>query len=136
MAESSVMPTFEPSFKATTVDEEFQIVEVVGGQERVWVPLDVLRRNLAGQLLLQGVTSNWFLQLFQWRICNSTQGNQLHISAESPAHPAVGFERVYTIEAGKETISVPESVLEASWSGKVLLKHWNQSRKKKSHCCN
>jgi hypothetical protein len=30
------------------------------------------------------------------------------------------------VKAGKKTISVPESVLRASFSGKVLLKKWHR----------
>ena len=53
------MADFEPSFKATQVDEESQTVEVVGGQQRVWISLNELQGNIAGLLLLLSATSNW-----------------------------------------------------------------------------
>jgi hypothetical protein len=56
-------PTFEPSFKATAIDIEAGTVEVVGGLERVCLPLAELQRSLAGQLLIQDLQNKWIRRI-------------------------------------------------------------------------
>jgi hypothetical protein len=56
-------PTFEPSFKATAIDIEAGTVEIVGGLERVCLPLAELQRSLAGQLLIQDLQNKWIRRI-------------------------------------------------------------------------
>jgi hypothetical protein len=119
--------TFEPSFKATTIDIKARTVEVVKGLKRVCLPLAELQRSLAGQLLIQDLQNKWIHRiwtLFQVFVLHTDQQDPMFISGEGPGCVGLPHGPVCIIHVGKNTISAPKSVLKATWAGLVLLKNW------------
>jgi hypothetical protein len=124
-------PTLVPSFKATAIDLEAGTVEVVGGLERVLLPLAELQGSLAGQLLIQDLRNQWIRRiwtLFQVFVLRIDRQDPMFISGEGPGRVAsIPHGHVCLIHVGKSTISAPKSVLEATWAGSVLLKNWRSN---------